>query len=74
MWRVNGYYASDNAIDAKKLGSIIKSAFSGEESRPEPFRIIEYNLIKDVISNTYMMADLIDKPDLHPLGQWQRQA
>lgn len=72
MWRVNGYYASDNAIDAKKLGSIIKSAFSGEESRPEPFRIIEYNLIKDVISNTYMMADLIDKPDLHPLGQWQR--
>ena len=72
MWRVNGYYASDNAIDAKKLGSIIKSAFSGEESRPEPFRTIEYNSIKDVISNTYMMADLIDKPDLHPLGQWQR--
>ena len=72
MWRVNGYYASDNAIDAKKLGSIIKSAFSGEESRPEPFRTIEYNSIKDVISNTYMMADLIDKPDLHPLGRWQR--
>ena len=72
MWRVNGYYASDNAMDAKKLGSIIKSAFSGEESRPEPFRTIEYNSIKDVISNTYMMADLIDKPDLHPLGQWQR--
>lgn len=72
MWRVNGYYASDNAMDAKKLGSIIKSAFSGEDSRPEPFRTIEYNSIKDVISNTYMMADLIDKPDLHPLGQWQR--
>ncbi len=72
MWRVNGYYASDNVADAKKLGSIIKAAFSGEDSKPEPFRIIEYNSIRDVISNTYMMADLIEKPDLHPLGQWQR--
>ena len=23
MWRVNGYYASDNAIDAKKLGRLL---------------------------------------------------
>lgn len=72
MWRVNGYFASDNPVDAKKLGSIVKSAFSGEESKPEPFRTIEYNSIKDVISNTYMMADLIERMDLHPLGQWQR--
>ncbi len=71
MWRVNGYYASDNAIDAKKLGSIIKSTFSGDDSRPEPFRTLEYNSIKDVLANTYMMADLIEKPDLHPLGQWR---
>lgn len=73
MWRVNGYYASDNLSDSKKLGNIIKSSFSGEESRPEPFRTIEYNSIKDVISNTYMMADLIEKPDLHPLGQWKKE-
>lgn len=72
MWRVNGYYASDNQVDAKKLGNIIKASFSGEESKPEPFRITEYNSIKDVISNTYMMADLIDDPDLHPLGRWRR--
>jgi hypothetical protein len=73
MWRVNGYYASDNPMDAKRLGNIIKASFSGEESKPEPFRIIEYNSIRDVISNTYMMADLIDNPELHPLGKWQRQ-
>lgn len=72
MWRVNGYYASDNVADARKLGSIIKSSFSGEESEPEPFRIIEYNLIKEVISNTYMVSDLIENPEVHPLGQWQR--
>ena len=70
MWRVNGYYASDNPIDAMSLGNLIKASFSGEESKPEPFRVIEYNSIKDVISNTYMMADLVSDPMLHPLGQW----
>lgn len=73
MWRVNGYYASDNQMDAKRLGNIIKASFSGEESKPEPFRVIEYNSIKDVIPNTYMMADLVENPELHPLGRWQRQ-
>lgn len=72
MWRVNGYYASDNVMDAKRLANIIKASFSGDESKPEPFRVIEYNSIKDVISNTYMMADLVDNPELHPLGRWQR--
>ena len=70
MWRVNGYFAADNQTNAKRLGSIIKASFSGEESKPEAFRLIDYNSIKDVISNTYMMADLISVPDLHPLGQW----
>lgn len=73
MWRVNGYFASDNAMDAKRLGNIIKASYSGEDSKPEPFRVIDYNSIKDVISNTYMMADLIENPDIHPLGRWQRQ-
>lgn len=73
MWRVNGYYSSDNPADAKRLGNIIKAAYSGEESKPEPFRVIEYNNIREVIANTYMMADLVDNPDLHPLGQWYRQ-
>ena len=73
MWRVNGYFASDNQMDAKRLGNIIKASFSGEESKPEPFRVIEYNSIKDVIGNTYMMADLVENPDLHPLGRWTRQ-
>ncbi len=72
VWRVNGYFASDNTVDAKRLGNIIKASFSGEYSKPEPFRVIDYNHIKDVISNTYMMADLIDNPYLHPLGRWQK--
>ena len=72
MWRVNGYYASDNQADAKRLGNIIKASFSGENSKPEPFRVIEYKHIKDVISNTYLMADLVEKPELHPLGRWRR--
>lgn len=70
MWRVNGYYAADTAEDARQLGNLIKAAYSGEESKPEPFRITEYNAIKDVIRNTYMMADIIPNPSLHPLGRW----
>lgn len=73
MWRVNGYYAADDQMDAKRLGNIIKASFSGEDSKPEPFRVLEYTSIKDVISNTYLMADLVENPDLHPLGRWWRQ-
>ena len=72
MWRFNGYYASDSPINAMSLGNLIKSSFAGENSKPEPFRIIEYNSIKDVITNTYMMADLITNSSSHPLGQWHR--
>lgn len=72
MWRVNGYYAADDPMDARRLGNIIKVSFSGEDSKPEPFRVIEYNSIRDVIPNTYMMADLIDNQELHPLGRWRK--
>ena len=70
MWRVNGYFAADNQINAKRLGNIVKASFSGEESKPEAFRLIEYNSIKEVICNTYMMADSSKTLDIHPLGQW----
>lgn len=72
MWRVNGYYAADRAVDANRLGNIIKASFSGEESKPEPFRIITCSRIKDYIANTGVMTDLIDNPELHPLGTWSR--
>jgi len=70
-WRVNGYFASDNQLDAKLLGNIIKASFSGDESKPEPFRVTDYKSIRDVIVNTYMMADLVENPEVHPLGSWR---
>lgn len=73
MWRVNGYYAAEDPADAKRLGSIIKASFSGEGSVPEPFRVIEYNSVRDVIANTYMMADLLGAADMHPLSHWHRE-
>lgn len=73
MWRVSGYYAADNPEDAGKLGNLIKACFSGEESRPEPFRTIAYNAVRDVIPNMYMMADSSEQPDLHPLGRWYQE-
>ena len=70
MWRVNGYYAAETAEDARKLGNLVKAAYSGAESKPEPFRTVEYNSIREVVENTYMMADIIPNPELHPLGRW----
>ncbi|NLB61464.1 MAG: DUF87 domain-containing protein [Clostridiales bacterium] len=72
MWRMNGYYASDNQIDAKQLGNIVKATFSGKDSKPDSFRLIEYNSIKEVIPNSYMMADTVINPGIHPLGSWSR--
>ena len=71
MWRVNGYYAADNPMDAMSLGNLIRAAFSGEESKPDILRVIEYNSIYEVISNMYMMADVTDNLSLHPLGCWE---
>ena len=73
MWRVSAYYAADEAGDARRLGNLIRAAFSGEESRPEPLRVIEYNRIREVLANSYMMADVIDDPQAHPLGRWYRE-
>ena len=67
MWRVNGYFASDNEHNARRLSSIIKASYSGEDSKPEPFRVIDCRQIKDVIPGAYMIYDLIGRPELHPL-------
>lgn len=70
MWRVNGYYASDTIDNARKLACLVKSGFSGEESKPDALRTIEYQGISDIISNMYMMSDLTEHAELHPLGSW----
>lgn len=68
MWYVNGYYASDNPEDARRLRNIIKAGFSGEDSRPEPFRVLEYNQIGDALSKGYLIMDEAEDYSEHPLG------
>lgn len=72
MWRINGYYAADSQADAQRLSNMIRACYSGDESTPEPFRLIPYNSIREVIPNMYMMADLAECQDVHPLGRWHR--
>jgi DNA helicase HerA-like ATPase len=52
------------------LAGLIKSSFAGEDSKPDAFRTIEYQGIRDVIPNLYMMADLTEYSEIHPLGHW----
>lgn len=69
MWRVNGYFAADTPADARQLGNLVRSAYSGRGIRPEPLRILDYNSIGEVIPNAYMIADLV-QDDAHPLSRW----
>lgn len=71
MWRVNVYYSAQTAGDARSLGNIIRTTFSGEESKPEPFRTLDFNSIQQVIAHQYMISDLSVRKDIHPLGIWQ---
>lgn len=79
MWRVNGYYATDDQGETRRLGSIIKATFSSDQSRPEPFRILEYHpqnvpySFRQVIKMPCFIVDPLEGIDAHPLGTWTRE-
>ena len=72
MWRVNGYYAAETEIDAHRLANIIKASYSGEESKPDPFRVLESKDIRPLIQSASLITELIEDPEFHPLGRWFR--
>lgn len=72
MWRYIGYYGANDPADAKKLGSLIKAAYSGKDSVPEPFRAVEYGAVGEALSRPYLLADQPGNPHMHPLGKWQK--
>lgn len=57
VWRVGGYYAALNSVDSRRLGNIIKASFAGDESKPEKFRVMEYENIQSVIAGQNLLSD-----------------
>lgn len=72
MWRVSGYYSAESTVDARILKNLIKAAYSGEDSKPEAFRTVEYNNISDVLRNLYKITDPLPEIEIHPLGKWTK--
>lgn len=40
MWKVESHFFSPSEITVRKMASLLRSAFAGEESRPEPIRTL----------------------------------
>lgn len=71
MWQVTGYYAADTENDSRKLASLIRASFSGEDSKLETFRVKECNQVTSYIRNLEIMADPRNDLLNHPLGVWK---
>ncbi len=73
MWYYTGYFAiNDSQLSSNMFGNLIKSTFSGENSRPEKMRSV-YSLTADVISrfihSGVVMIETSENSNHHPLGE-----
>ena len=68
MWKVCGYFACNSPTDTFRLQNILKTSFSGENSTPDPFRVVMYSRIKNAVTAIRMMNDTMNDADNHPLG------
>lgn len=68
LWQVSVYYGASSATDSVLLGNIIKSSFSGKDSKPEPVRVTQLSGIQEV----FRCGAAINNPSpvvaQHPLG------
>jgi hypothetical protein len=71
MWHINAYYAADTQQDARRLAGLIKSVFSGDSSKPDTVRTMEYIGISSLIKNASMLFEPSEDVYAHPLGRWQ---
>lgn len=69
MWRVCGYFACNHPGDTLRLQNVIKTSFTGENSTPDPFRIIMYSRINNAVTAVRIMNDMMSDAKDHPLGR-----
>ena len=72
MWRINGYYASEDEQTANELASILRSSFNGKRSAPENYRTIPIPNIQSFISECRMITNFSESCSYHPIGTWQQ--
>ncbi len=70
MWRVCPYYVADDDFTNDKLKNLLKSIFSGEDSKPESIRCIDINGISNIINELNFVSDIASDAENHPVGIW----
>ncbi|MBD8070708.1 ATP-binding protein [Bacillus sp. PS06] len=73
MWRVAGYYLSNNLSNATKLRNLITSIYNGDDSRPEKMRTIPIDHVLPHASTFQLPANDLPphKSKIHPVGVWE---
>ncbi|MFJ7994712.1 ATP-binding protein [Peribacillus frigoritolerans] len=74
LWRMNAYYMSPDSKTAQKMGSLVTSVFSGEESKPEKIRTIPVKNIREMVHRFPLIGHHLDEEEkkIHPLGMWKK--
>lgn len=68
MWYVNTYFSAKDRKQNLRLKNVIKSVFSSETSRPEPYRCMLFHRTGALIARLNMIDNLAAGADTHPLG------
>lgn len=74
MWRVNTYFSAKERIQNVRLKNVVKSAFSSETGRPEPFRCMLFQRTGALIASLNMIDNLANSANEHPLGYYTDRA
>lgn len=73
MWDTSIYYCADNPVSLTKLSNLIKSVFSGDDSKPEKVRTLKLKGISivDYLNRLLVIDNRIEQHyvQLHPAGK-----
>lgn len=75
LWEVAGYFMSDDLTCFSKLKAIVRSVYSGKDSFPEPFRVIDCSWEEqlDQLSPSQVPVTLLNSSELATLVQIPRE-
>lgn len=74
MWYVNTYFSAKERLQNLRLKNVIKSAFSSETSRPEPFRCMLFHRTGALIAKLNMIDNMAVDSNTHPLSYFTEQS
>lgn len=72
-WRTSVYYSAEDNVTKDRIKNILKSIFSGEESKPEPIKCNDVRNIKNIIGSIGFINDLSPYISSHIFGNLNQE-